>query len=75
MIQSVYGIKIRVLRAADKLESDAGYSGSSNDGGASRLRENLDLFLQDLRIGAGGNIPSDNKMIEVPRQFLKYMED
>ena len=51
MIKNINEIVALILKDADKRESDAGMGGYSHDGGASKLREQVNFYLIGLREG------------------------
>jgi hypothetical protein len=73
-------IRHRITSIACELRENAGYAGSSNDGGASRLESELAMFVagfkacQDAVIFEICHIVDPETEIEVPKQWEKYFE-
>ncbi len=62
-----------LLREAEKRKLDAGYSGSWDDGGASRIRADVDFFLA----GLNKRVPSDwtKRYEKAEIEFLKRKKE
>ena len=73
MVETIYNIKVKVLRAAQKREDDAGYGGYPHDGGAGRLRDQLEMFLIGIRTGSA-YLMNDSAMVDVPSRFVTFMD-
>ena len=60
-----------ILKDADKKAEDAGYSGRMDDGGASRLRDQVKFY----QLGMNDQIPNDWKKYvkETDPEFSEYI--
>lgn len=77
---SLNRITQRITSCALELREIAGYAGSSNDGGASRLESELAMFVagfkacQDAVIFETNHVLDPETEIKVPKQWEKYFE-
>jgi hypothetical protein len=80
MMITLNKIRQRITSIAHELRENAGYAGSSNDGGAARLESELAMFVagfkacQDAVIFENAYIVDPETEIEVPKQWEKYFE-
>jgi len=72
MKKDIDEIQVAVLNEAKRLRDEAGYSGSHNDGGASRLESELNYFLKGVKAGMIEDIYSAYTYAEVPKEWEKY---
>lgn len=74
MKKTISHIKETIAKVAYNIELDAGMGGYHHDGGAGKLRSDLDMFIKGIKSLSDfiHYIPGEEDELEIPKEWEKH---